>query len=76
MYNLNKVKKRQKKILVVIGTGLSHKDNIYKSSYIINKWYEVQILYLWFYQIKHLVNDWFDNISVGITNNGEDIDLD
>lgn len=32
-------------------------DNIHKSSYIINKLPEVCIFYLWFYQIKLLLDD-------------------
>ena len=41
-----------------------------------DKWHKVWILCPWFYQMKHLVDDRFDNIGAGITNSGQDIDLD
>lgn len=33
-------------------------------------------LCLWFYQIKYLINNQFDNIDVAITNNCQNINLD
>ena len=40
-----------------------------------DKWHEVRNLCLWFYQIKHSVDDQFNDIGTAITNSGQDIDL-
>ena len=58
------------------GAGLPHEDDIHEGSYIMDKWHEVRILCPWFYRIKYLVDDRFDDIGAAITNSGEDIDLD
>ena len=41
-----------------------------------DKWHEVRVLCPWFYRMKNLVDDRFDDIGAAITNSGEDIDLD
>lgn len=68
--------KRGKETLGVTGAGLPHEDDIHEGSYIMDKWHNVWILCPWFYQMKHLVDDRFDDIGAAITNSGEDIDLD
>ena len=45
-------------------------------SYIMDKWHEVRVLCPWFYRMKLLVDDRFDDIGAAITNSGEAIDLD
>ena len=60
----------------ITSAGLSHKDDIHEGSYIMDKQHEVQILCPWFYRIKLLVDNWFDDIGAAITNSGKDIDLD
>lgn len=40
-----------------ITRALSDKNDIHESSYIMDKWYKVQILCLWFYWMKHVVDD-------------------
>ena len=73
---LEKGWKKAKETLGVTGAGLTHKDDIYEGSYIMDKWHEVRILCPWFYQMKHLVDNRFDNIGAAITNSSQDINLD
>lgn len=42
---LEKGWKKVKKTLSITRVEISHKDNIFEDSYIIDKWHEVQILY-------------------------------
>lgn len=55
---------------------MPHKDDIHEGLYIMDKWHKVRILCLWFYRMKNLVDDRFDDIEAAITNSGEDIDID
>lgn len=54
---------------------MPYKDDIYERLYIMDKWHKVRVLYLWFYWIKNLVDDQFNNIGVAITNSEENIDI-
>lgn len=63
-------------MLGITSVGLSHENNIYKNNYIIDKWYKIRVLCLWFYRIKLLVDNQFDDIGAIIINSEEDIDLD
>ena len=40
------------------------------------KWHEVRIVCPWFYRMKNIMDDRFDDIGAAITNSGEDIDID
>ncbi len=55
---------------------MPHEDDIHKELYIMDKWHEVRVLWPWFYQMKNLVDNRFDNIGAAITNSGEDINID
>lgn len=68
--------KKSWKILYIIKTKRSYKYDIYLTSWIIVKWYKIQIIYLCFYKVKYFVDNWFDDISIIITDYGKDINLD
>ncbi len=68
--------KKAKITLTLTGAGLPHEDDIHEGSYIMDKWHEVRVLCPWFYQMKNLVDDRFDDIGAAIINSGEDIDID
>ncbi len=68
--------KKAKITLTVTGAGLPHKDDIYEGLYIMDKWHKVRVLYPWFYRMKNLVDDQFDDIEAAITNSEKDIDID
>lgn len=72
---LEKSEKKAKETLDVTGAKLPHENNIHKNSYIMDNWHEARIFYSWFYQIKYLVADQFDDISAAIINSDQDIDL-
>lgn len=73
---LEKGWKKAKVALTVTGAGLPHEDDIHEGSYIMDKWHEVRVVCPWFYRMKNLVDDRFDDIGAAITNSGEDIDID
>lgn len=52
-----------------------HKDDIDKRLYIINKWHKLRVICPWFYHMKNLVDNWFDDIWAAITNCGKDMDI-
>ncbi len=58
------------------GAGLSHKNAIQEGSNIIDKWHVLRYIFLWFYQMKNLVDDRFDDIGAAMTNSGKNVDLD
>ena len=41
-----------------------------------DEWHEVRMVCPWFYRMKNLVGDRFDEIGAAITNSGEDIEID
>lgn len=53
-----------------------NKDDIDKGLYIIDKWHKLRMICPWFYHIKNLVDNCFDDIRVAITNCGKDMDID
>lgn len=63
---------KNEKILDIIGAEISHEDNNYKSSYIINKLHIVWILCLLFYKITNIIDDQFDIIDAATINNSQD----
>ncbi|MCJ1344479.1 hypothetical protein MMC31_002682 [Peltigera leucophlebia] len=73
---LEKRWKKAKVTLIVTGAGLPYEDDIHKGLYIMNKWHKVRVVYPWFYRIKNLVDNCFEDIGAVITNSGKDIDID
>ena len=67
MARLEKGFKEARENLGITGGGLPNEDAI---------WEQVKVTCPWYFRIKALVEDTFDDIGVAITNSGEGIDLD
>ena len=62
--------------LGVTGGGLPNEDAIWQEGEIRDKWEEVKLTCPWYFRMKVLVEDRFDDIGAAITNSGEEIDMD
>lgn len=61
--------------LIVTRADLLHKNDIDKGLNIMNKWYKVKVIYPWFYRMKNLLDNYFDDIRTTITNREKDINI-
>lgn len=73
---LEKGFKIAKDMLRVTGSGLLHEGEIRNDSELMSIWKEVEQFCPWFYRMKNMVEDRFDDIGAAITNSGGEIELD
>lgn len=73
---LEKGFKTAKEMLRVTGLGLLHEGEIREDTELMSIWKEVEQFCSWFYRMKSMVEDRFDDIGVAITNSGGEIELD
>lgn len=63
-------------MLCVMGLRLLHEGEIREDTKLMSIWKEVELFYLWFYRMKNMVKDRFDDIGAAITNNRGEIEVD
>lgn len=63
-------------MLRVTGSVLLYKGEIREDTELMSILEEVKLFCLWFYLMKNMVEDRFDDISAAITNSGGEIELD
>lgn len=73
---LKKKFKKTQKNPRIINRCLFNKDAIWLKSEVQDKWKQVKITGLWYFYIKALMEDRFDNSRAVIGNNKKSIDLD
>lgn len=73
---LEKGFKTAKEMLRVTGSGLLHEGEIREDTELMSIWKEVKLFCPWFYRMKNMVEDRFDDIGAAITNSGGEIELD
>lgn len=73
---LQKGFKTAKEMLRVTGSGLLHEGEIREDTELMSIWKEVEQFCPWFYRMKSMVEDRFDDIGAAITNSGGEIELD
>ena len=73
---LEKGFKTTKDMLRVTGSGLLHKGEIREDTELMCIWKEVELFCPWFYCMKNIVEDRFDDIGAAITNSGREIEID
>lgn len=76
MARLEKGFKEARENLGITGGGLPNEDAIWPEGEVRDKWEQVKITCPWYFRMKALVEDRFDDIGAAITNSGEGIDLD
>lgn len=73
---LEKGFKTTKEMLRVTSSGLLHEGEIHEDTELMSIWKEVEQFCPWFYRMKSMVEDRFDDIGAAITNSGGEIELD
>ena len=73
---LEKGFKTAKDMLRVTGSGLLHEGEIREDTELMSIWKEVELCCPWFYRMKNMVEDRFDDIGAAITNSGGEIEVD
>lgn len=63
-------------MLRIMGSGLLYKGEIRKDIKLISIWKEVELFCPWFYYMKNMVEDRFDDIDTAITNSRGEIEVD
>ena len=74
LHKLKKNWKNAKETLRVTDAGLVYENKIWpRENEICSKWKEVKEVFLWYYRIKKLVEDRFDDVGAAITNRKTDV---
>lgn len=73
---LEKEFKTAKEMLRVTSSELLHKGEVCEDTELMSIWKEVELFCPWFYHMKNMVEDGFDDIGAAITNSRGEIELD
>lgn len=76
MARLEKGFKEAQENLEITGGGFPNEDAIWPKGEVWDKWEQVKITCPWYFCMKALVENRFNDIGTAITNSGENIDLD
>lgn len=72
---LKKGFKTTKDMLYVMDSELLYKDKIHEDIKLMSICKKIELFCLWFYYMKNMIEDRFDNIGIAITNSGGKIEI-